>query len=214
MKSIPSSFTPYLAYSASAGSGKTFALAVRYISLLFIGEDPQTILAATFTNKAAKEMRERVLDSLRLLSDDKNRPFLYAISKETGLSIQDILAKQPIVLESFLTNSNFIVTLDSFFASILRSSSFEIGLEPEFSIKEKGENRLEEIFLTELDNNNLLQSLADLSIDIGDKQFSNIFELMQKLYKIDPILPNKNREIFDLDDIKKILIEPDCSYLI
>jgi len=94
MESIPNSFTPYLAYSASAGSGKTFALAVRYISLLFIGEEPQSILAATFTNKAAKEMRERVLDSLRLLSDDKNKPFLYAISKETGLSTQDILSKQ------------------------------------------------------------------------------------------------------------------------
>jgi len=44
--------------------------------------------------------------------------------------------------------------------------------------------------------------LANLSIKIGDKQFSNIFALMQKLYKIDPILPNKNREIFNLDDIE------------
>jgi len=45
-------FKPYLAYSASAGSGKTFALSVRYISLLFMGESPSSILAATFTNKA------------------------------------------------------------------------------------------------------------------------------------------------------------------
>lgn len=51
------SFKPFLAYSASAGSGKTFALAVRYISLLFMGESPGSILAATFTNKAASEMR-------------------------------------------------------------------------------------------------------------------------------------------------------------
>jgi len=42
-----------LAYSASAGSGKTFALSARYISLLFLGEKPNQILAATFTNKAA-----------------------------------------------------------------------------------------------------------------------------------------------------------------
>jgi len=200
MKTIPNAFTPYLAYSASAGSGKTFALAVRYISLLFIGEEPQTILAATFTNKAAKEMRERVLDSLRLLSDDKNRPFINAISKETGLSIEDILSKQSIVLESFLANSNFIVTLDSFFASILRSSSFEIGLEPEFVIKDKGEKRLEDIFLKELEENSLLESLAKLSIDIGDRQFVNIFGLMQKLYKIDPLLPHQNGYMYNIDD--------------
>lgn len=61
------SFKPYLAYSASAGSGKTFALSVRYISLLFMGESPSSILAATFTNKAAAEMCQRVVDSLRHL---------------------------------------------------------------------------------------------------------------------------------------------------
>jgi len=38
-------FKPFLAYSASAGSGKTFALSVRYIALLFMGEAPSSILA-------------------------------------------------------------------------------------------------------------------------------------------------------------------------
>ena len=78
------SFKPFLAYSASAGSGKTFALSVRYISLLFMGESPSSILAATFTNKAAAEMRQRVVDSLRNLGD--NEAFLAAVSVETGLS--------------------------------------------------------------------------------------------------------------------------------
>ena len=59
------SFQPFLAYSASAGSGKTFALSVRYLSLLFMGESPASILAATFTNKAAAEMRQRVIKYLR-----------------------------------------------------------------------------------------------------------------------------------------------------
>jgi len=45
------SFKPFLAYSASAGSGKTFALSVRYISLLFMGETPGSILAATLPIK-------------------------------------------------------------------------------------------------------------------------------------------------------------------
>ena len=79
MNNLPKNFTQHLAYSASAGSGKTFALSVRYISLLFMGEAPSSILAATFTNKAAAEMRERVVDSLRSLESDDNIAFCDAI---------------------------------------------------------------------------------------------------------------------------------------
>ncbi|MCG3718387.1 UvrD-helicase domain-containing protein, partial [Aliarcobacter butzleri] len=49
----------YLALKASAGSGKTFALTVRYICLLLLGAKPNEILTLTFTNKAANEMSER-----------------------------------------------------------------------------------------------------------------------------------------------------------
>ncbi len=189
MSSIPSSFNPYLAYSASAGSGKTFALAVRYISLLFLGESPNTILAATFTNKAAAEMRERVVDSLRLLHSPKNRPFLQAISLQTQMSEQELLQKQPLILMRFLENNNFIVTLDSFFSSILRSSSFELGLEPEFATKEQVPKKLEELFLEEIKAMGLLDSLTKLAMDIEDKRFAKLFGLMQNFYRMDPILP-------------------------
>ncbi len=115
------SFQPQLAYSASAGSGKTFALSVRYLSLLFLGEEPSTILAATFTNKAAAEMKQRVIALLINLEEKKVE--LAEIAKQTGLSEAELLAKQPVILENFLSSSNYIVTLDSFFTSILRSAS-------------------------------------------------------------------------------------------
>ena len=54
-----------LVYKASAGSGKTFTLAVHYIRQLI--EDPyayRRILAVTFTNKATAEMKERILEQL------------------------------------------------------------------------------------------------------------------------------------------------------
>jgi len=183
------SFKPFLAYSASAGSGKTFALSVRYISLLFMGESPNSILAATFTNKAAAEMRQRVVKSLHSLDDESNEAFTDAICVQTGLSREALLEKQPEVLACFLASSSYIVTLDSFFASILRSASLEIGLEPDFVTKEQGEDALEKHFLDEVQAEGLLSSLVKLSMDIEDKRFMKIFDLMQNFYKVDPLLP-------------------------
>lgn len=185
------SFKPFLAYSASAGSGKTFALSVRYISLLFMGESPSSILAATFTNKAAAEMRQRVVDSLRGLADKSNEAFTDAICIQTGLSRKELLLKQPEVLARFLASSSYIVTLDSFFSSILRSASLEIGLEPDFVTKEQGEDELEKHFLEEVQAEGLLSSLVKLSMDIEDKRFMKIFDLMQNFYKADPLLPKQ-----------------------
>ncbi|MFT7823413.1 MAG: RecB-like helicase [Sulfurimonas sp.] len=190
------SFKPFLAYSASAGSGKTFALAVRYISLLFMGESPGSILAATFTNKAASEMRQRVVDSLRNLEADK--VFLGAISKETGMSRQALLEKQPDVLARFLASPSHIVTLDSFFVSILRAAALELGLEPDFVTKEQEDEALEMHFLDEVQVQGLLSPLVHLSMDIEDKRFTKIFDLMQGFYKIDPLLPEHEAQQFSL----------------
>ena len=189
MYKISQSFKPFLAYSASAGSGKTFALSVRYISLLFMGESPGSILAATFTNKAAAEMRQRVVDSLRHLDGDM--AFLDAICEETGMSREELLSEQPEVLARFLASSSYIVTLDSFFSSILRSASLELGLEPDFVTKEQGEDELEKHFLEEVQTEGLLSSLVKLSMDIEDKRFMKIFDLMQNFYKADPLLPEQ-----------------------
>jgi len=194
------SFKPFLAYSASAGSGKTFALSVRYISLLFMGEAPSSILAATFTNKAAAEMRQRVVDSLRGLADESNEAFTDAICVQTGFSREELLAKQPEVLARFLASSSYIVTLDSFFSSILRSASLELGLEPDFVTKEQGTEELEKHFLDEVQAEGLLSNLVKLAMDIEDKRFGKIFDLMQNFYKVDPLLPEQEEINFSISD--------------
>ncbi len=189
-------FKPYLAYLASAGSGKTFALSVRYISLLFLDVDPSTILTATFTNKSALEMKHRIIDSLINLSNKKD--ILNAVSNEIGLSHKEILEKQPIILERFLTSSNYIVTLDSFFSSILRSASLHLDIEPDFVTKDIDQKIKEENFLEEIKENSLLSSLVKLVMDIEDKRFLKLFELMQNFYKIEPLLPKVDYKIGSL----------------
>lgn len=188
-KQLPPNFTQHLAYSASAGSGKTFALSVRYISLLFMGESSANILAATFTNKAASEMRQRVVDSLRSLANEGTRDFTEAICVQVGMNRAELLAKQPEVLGRFLANASHIVTLDSFFSSVLRSASLELGLEPDFVTKEQSHDKLETHFLEEVQAEGLLSNLVRLAMDIEDKRFLKIFDLMQNFYKVDPLLP-------------------------
>ena len=59
--------------TASAGSGKTYQLAKKYISLLLSdagGDKYRHILAVTFTNKATAEMKGRILGELYVLASD------------------------------------------------------------------------------------------------------------------------------------------------
>ena len=74
----------FLVYKASAGSGKTFTLAVEYIKLLIFNPRAyRQILAVTFTNKATAEMKERILSQLYGIQiGDKDRKPISTVSKK------------------------------------------------------------------------------------------------------------------------------------
>ena len=180
-------FEPFLAYSASAGSGKTYTLTVRYVALLFLDQSPASILTATFTNKAAAEMRERIVEALRNFGED--RVFLQKVAQETGLSQEALLQKKEEIYRRFLRTPNYIMTMDAFFALILRSAAFDIGLEPDFETNEMRDEALEADFLDETYRASLLESLVRLSIEIEDKRFRKLFDMFDELYRLDPLLP-------------------------
>ena len=82
-----------LVYKASAGSGKTFTLAVEYIKLLILNPRAyRQILAVTFTNKATAEMKERILSQLYgiQIGDKDSQAYLDRIKEETGRTEQEI----------------------------------------------------------------------------------------------------------------------------
>ena len=78
--------------NASAGSGKTFSLVQNILKELFISneESYKKILALTFTNNAANEMKKRILEELIQIADDINSSKMF---KLLGLAIgaQEIL---------------------------------------------------------------------------------------------------------------------------
>ena len=180
----------YLALKASAGSGKTFALTVRYITLLLFGAKPNEILTLTFTNKAANEMSERIYKTLLTLGDDE--AYLSAIEKQSGLSKQEILGKKGFLVKSFSSATLSIFTIDKFVNKILRGFCGYIGISDDFEIKEDDIEALSMKFLQSL-NSTQFETLIDFS-HYEKKKFNSIFELFKNLLE-----KNETVDIVNID---------------
>lgn len=172
-------FINNLAYEASAGSGKTFMLVVRYLSLLFKGASPSKILALTFTNKAASEMQERVVVTLEEL---ESRGELDEIVKVTGFTKEHLLAERKKILDEFLNSNTKIMTIDKFFSQILRKFSLYASLMPDFStMSSQHELKLLSRFLKEVSVAGKKDTLITLSLQ-SKKRVTDIFELLDEFY--------------------------------
>ncbi|WKD85583.1 RecBCD enzyme subunit RecB [Polaribacter huanghezhanensis] len=190
----PSSFQ---VYNASAGSGKTFTLVKEYLKVVLQSDDRfvfQKILAITFTNKAASEMKARVLDNLQFFSEGKENDLFFKIVEETALEKNTIQKRSSIVLEAILQNySAFaITTIDSFTHKIIKSFAFDLGLNLNFEV--------------ELDSDILLSLAVDVLISkIGvENDITNT--LID--YSLDKAKEDKSWDISrDLNEFSKILLK-------
>ena len=119
--------------SASAGTGKTFNLAVRYIKLLLAGVKPETIVALTFSRKAAGEIFDRIILLISKWIDNRvtfeNEALCFGIPRDGYDMLLPILRS---VLDSI--HKLPIGTLDSFFVRIIKTFPFEFGLNGDFDI--------------------------------------------------------------------------------
>jgi len=127
-----SAFRP-LIIRASAGTGKTFQLSNRYLYLLFRGVGPETILATTFTRKAAGEILDRVVERLaQAAATDESAAALAEQLKDASVT----RARCVEMLIAMLRNLHRlrISTMDSLFAHLATSHSLELGLPPGWEI--------------------------------------------------------------------------------
>nr|WP_276604001.1 UvrD-helicase domain-containing protein [Nannocystis pusilla] len=176
---------------ASAGSGKTYQLTNRYLQILSRGAFPYSILASTFTRAAAGEIRDRILRTLAEAADDA------AKRDELGHRLHRDLARTRVLdlLASLANNLHRlqIRTLDSFFGTIVRCFSLELGLPTDARIVDEDEAfrlRREAIglMLEEGDTEAIIELLASLTegsseravTDTIDNTVSSLYDLYRE----------------------------------
>ncbi|UOS11569.1 RecB-like helicase [Helicobacter pylori] len=201
-----------MALKASAGSGKTFALSVRFLVLLFKGANPSEILTLTFTKKATAEMKERILDYLKILQKEnledekekeKSQNILKELEEKYRLDPSFVQNSAQKIYQRFLNAEIRISTIDAFFQSILRKFCWFVGLSANFEVNEDTkahQQQLNESFLSALNN----EQLEELSVFIAqflshdsytsDSILERLRFLKNKLYLFDP---NKKEPAFD-----------------
>ncbi len=201
-----------MALKASAGSGKTFALSVRFLALLFKGANPSEILTLTFTKKATAEMKERILDYLKILQKEnledekekeKSQNILKELEEKYRLNPSLVQNRAQEIYQRFLNAEIRISTIDAFFQSILRKFCWFVGLSTNFEVNEDTkahQQQLNASFLSALDN----EQLEELSVFIAqclsydnytsDSILERLRSLKNKLYLFDP---NRKEPVFD-----------------
>ncbi|GAA8363943.1 RecB-like helicase [Helicobacter pylori] len=201
-----------MALKASAGSGKTFALSVRFLALLFKGANPSEILTLTFTKKATAEMKERILDYLKILQKEnlenenekeKSQNILKELEEKYRLNPSLVRNSAPKIYQRFLNAEIRISTIDAFFQSILRKFCWFVGLSANFEVNEDTkahQQQLNASFLSALNN----KQLEELSVFIAqclsydsytsDSILERLRFLKNKLYLFDS---NEKEPAFD-----------------
>jgi ATP-dependent exoDNAse (exonuclease V) beta subunit len=159
----------FVVYKSSAGSGKTYSLVKEYITLALQSPDKYShLLAVTFTNKAANEMKQRILTNLHQLSDplannktSTIKSMLPELCRLTGQSPELLSANAREILSRILHNySDFaITTIDSFVNRIIRTFARDLKLPLNFEVELNSGRLLDQAIdklITRVGNDNLL----------------------------------------------------------
>lgn len=137
--------SPLTILNASAGSGKTYSLVKTYILLLLSDQEHPSkfseIIAMTFTNKAALEMKTRIIQQLDILCNSKQfgaKSIEYAemIAQELTIPTEDVHQRARAVLNAILHRYEefHVMTIDKFNLRLIRSFSLDLDIPNDFEI--------------------------------------------------------------------------------
>jgi ATP-dependent exoDNAse (exonuclease V) beta subunit len=186
-------------YNASAGSGKTFTIVKEYLKIVLNSEDVfsfQKVLAITFTNKAAGEMKARVLFNLEEFAEGKENDLLKIIQQEIAVDKATIIARSKKVLDAILQNyaAFSITTIDSFTHKIIKSFAYDLGLSLNFEVEMDAYSLLNEavdLLISKIGtDNNLTKLLIDFSLEKIDDDKS--WDISKDLNEFARILLNED----------------------
>ena len=200
MKSELSQRKNLLVYRSSAGSGKTFTLVLNYLSILLSSQNKlkfREILAITFTNKAANEMKSRVFSHLIDLSKGPDKSKLMdTYSTELNMTAEEIASAANERLSVMLHNYTdiAIMTIDKFSHRLIRSFARDLNLEADFEI--------------ELDLTKVIQESIDLLIDqVGTRE--DLTELLVHHAKDKAKSDKSWKAITELNEFGKLIAKED-----
>lgn len=224
----------FIIYKSSAGSGKTFTLSNEYLKLALSSDSPsryKNILAITFTNKAAQEMKSRVVNYLSLLSNPDSTQKGSDLIKNTLLAYLEI---SPETLKERANNtlnhilhnySDFnITTIDKFIVRIVKSFNLEMKLPFQFEIEMDVNSITEEAFdrliqKTGEDPELTKYILSYIKDSIGNDDNWNFESSVLKLFKqLDDTTSSlyfeesRNLSLSDYSEIRKSVYERLNSY--
>src|ERR1035437_9928681 len=198
----------FTVYKSSAGSGKTYTLVRIYLSLILKQpEKYRHILAITFTNKAANEMKERVLDQLRIMTNWKpgvpvpENSMMHQLAVELKMESSELIKNagraQELILHEY---GNFSLgTIDSFMHRVVRTFAHDLQLPVNFEV--------------ELETDLLLRKAIDLLLNAAGSNESLTLLLMgfieqkaeeEKSWQIENDLFLISRSLFYENDIAYI----------
>ncbi|MCC7332940.1 MAG: UvrD-helicase domain-containing protein [Flavobacteriales bacterium] len=185
------SLANFAVYNSSAGSGKTFTLVKEYLKIALKTKDSnayRTILAITFTNKAAAEMKDRIIETLQYFAENKEfkstsktllELYLNPDNEDyLGITQEEIKLRSQKVLGSILHNYNdfAISTIDKFTTKIIRTFTMDLKLPLNFGIelneKEVIENAVDLLLADIGTNEQLTQLLLNYSKEKADSEKS------------------------------------------
>lgn len=173
-----------LALEASAGTGKTFQLAMRVAGMLLTGAAPRDILCLTFTKKATAEMKERIIKFINGFAEgtaDKSEyefitPLMQKYAEKLNEPFNDNFIKEKAVTARDNLFSHFselnIKTIDAFNNTILRIFPFEAGFRPDFDVQSDEET-------AQIKRTAFYQLISEVLIDNKWKQIlDNIYPVL------------------------------------